>query len=110
MCCGAGGGRMWMEEGQPRVNHRRVRQAVDTEASRVATACPFCLAMFEEGISSESLQETLKVDDISVYVAAALDVPEPVGAAVAAPAPTVAADEPGSDEPDTGFEPDIDTA
>jgi Fe-S oxidoreductase len=77
MCCGAGGGRMWMEEGQPRVNHRRVKQAVDTEASRVATACPFCLAMFEEGISSESLGERLRVDDISVYVAAALAPPEP---------------------------------
>jgi Fe-S oxidoreductase len=75
MCCGAGGGRMWMEEGQPRVNHRRVTQAVDTEASRVATACPFCLAMFDEGISSESLGDRLKVDDISVYVAAALATP-----------------------------------
>jgi Fe-S oxidoreductase len=75
MCCGAGGGRMWMEEGQPRVNHRRVKQAVDTEASRVATACPFCLAMFDEGISSESLGDRLKVDDISVYVAAALATP-----------------------------------
>ena len=72
MCCGAGGGRMWMEEGQPRVNHRRVQQAVATEATKVATACPFCLAMFEEGISSESLGDRLQVDDISVYVAAAL--------------------------------------
>ena len=72
MCCGAGGGRMWMEEGQPRVNHRRVQQAVATEATKVATACPFCLAMFEEGISSESLGDRLAVDDISVYVAAAL--------------------------------------
>ncbi len=76
MCCGAGGGRMWMEEGQPRVNHRRVRQAVETEASRVATACPFCLAMFDEGISAESLGGRLQVDDISVYVAAALARPE----------------------------------
>lgn len=69
MCCGAGGGRMWMEEGQPRVNHKRVEQAVATEATRVATACPFCLAMFDEGIASRQLQDRLAVDDVAVYVA-----------------------------------------
>ena len=53
MCCGAGGGRMWMEEGAPRVNHRRLDQALETAATRVATACPFCLAMFEEGIAAQ---------------------------------------------------------
>jgi Fe-S oxidoreductase len=72
MCCGAGGGRMWMEEGQPRVNHRRVQQAVDTEASKVATACPFCLAMFDEGIASKQLGDQLAVDDVAVYVARSL--------------------------------------
>jgi Fe-S oxidoreductase len=69
MCCGAGGGRMWMEEGQPRVNHRRVDQAIETEATRVATACPFCLTMFDEGIASRGAQDQLAVDDIAVYVA-----------------------------------------
>jgi Fe-S oxidoreductase len=69
MCCGAGGGRMWMEEGQPRVNHRRVDQAIETEATRVATACPFCLTMFDEGIASRGAQDQVAVDDIAVYVA-----------------------------------------
>jgi len=69
MCCGAGGGRMWMEEAQPRVNHKRVEQAADTEATKVATACPFCLAMFDEGIASKQLQDQLAVDDIAVWVA-----------------------------------------
>jgi Fe-S oxidoreductase len=69
MCCGAGGGRMWMEEGQPRVNHRRVDQALETEATRVATACPFCLTMFDEGIASKQLQGRLAADDVAVYVA-----------------------------------------
>lgn len=69
MCCGAGGGRMWMEEDQPRVNHRRVDQAVETSASKVATACPFCLAMFDEGIASRQLQDKLAVDDVAVWVA-----------------------------------------
>ena len=72
MCCGAGGGRMWMEEDQPRVNHRRVDQAVETQASKVATACPFCLAMFDEGIASRQLGDRLAVDDVAVYVARSL--------------------------------------
>jgi Fe-S oxidoreductase len=72
MCCGAGGGRMWMEESQPRVNHRRVDQAVDTEATKVATACPFCLAMFDEGIAAKQIGERLAVDDVAVYVARTL--------------------------------------
>ncbi len=76
MCCGAGGGRMWMEEGQPRVNHRRVDQAVDTQATKVATACPFCLAMFDEGISAKQIGATLAVDDVAVYVARALKEPD----------------------------------
>jgi Fe-S oxidoreductase len=75
MCCGAGGGRMWMEEGQPRVNHRRVDQAVDTQASKVATACPFCLAMFDEGIAAKQIGGTLAVDDVAVYVARSLKDP-----------------------------------
>ncbi len=72
MCCGAGGGRMWMEEDQPRVNHRRVDQAAATAATKVATACPFCLAMFDEGIASRQLGEQLAVDDVAVYVARSL--------------------------------------
>jgi Fe-S oxidoreductase len=72
MCCGAGGGRMWMEEGRPRVNHRRVQQAVDTGAEKVATACPFCLSMFDEGIGVQDLGDRLEVDDVAVWVARAL--------------------------------------
>ena len=75
MCCGAGGGRMWMEEDQPRVNHRRVDQAVDTHATKVATACPFCLAMFDEGISAKQIGGSIAVDDVAVYVARALKEP-----------------------------------
>jgi Fe-S oxidoreductase len=75
MCCGAGGGRMWMEEGLPRVNHRRVQQAVDTGAGTVATACPYCLTMFDEGIGSQQLQDRLSVEDVAVFVARALRPP-----------------------------------
>jgi Fe-S oxidoreductase len=72
MCCGAGGGRMWMEESKPRVNHTRVQMAAATEATKVATACPFCLAMFDEGIAGQQLNERMSVDDVAVYVAGAL--------------------------------------
>lgn len=88
MCCGAGGGRMWMEEDQPRVNHRRVDQAMATEATRVATACPFCLSMFDEGIASRQAGDRISVDDIAVYVARALrTVPATAVAPPAGPQP-----------------------
>jgi Fe-S oxidoreductase len=62
LCCGAGGARMWMEEHiGKRVNHERVEEALDTGASKIATACPFCRVMMTDG-----------VDD----VAAATDVPK----------------------------------
>jgi Fe-S oxidoreductase len=75
MCCGAGGGRMWMEEEQPRVNHKRVDQAVETGATKVATACPFCLSMFDEGVATKQLQDKLAADDIAVWVARAMRQP-----------------------------------
>ena len=85
MCCGAGGGRMWMEEGAPRVNHRRLDQALETAATRVATACPFCLAMFDEGIAAQGAQDRVAVDDVAVYVARSMRRAGEGGASSAAP-------------------------
>jgi Fe-S oxidoreductase len=80
-CCGAGGGRMWMEEKiGKRINHERVDQTLRTEAPRVATACPFCLTMFRDGISAKGAGERLEVRDLAEYLAESVDGAEPPAA------------------------------
>jgi Fe-S oxidoreductase len=52
-CCGAGGGRMWMEETRgTRINAERTRQVLETGASTVATSCPFCMVMMGDGLAA----------------------------------------------------------
>jgi Fe-S oxidoreductase len=68
MCCGAGGGNMWQEEQGTRVNHLRAAEAVNTGASIVATACPFCIQMFDDGIAAVQPDEekrSIKAYDIA---------------------------------------------
>ncbi len=73
-CCGGGGGHMWMEEDpDKRVNERRVEEIVEAKVGLVATACPYCLTMFEDGVKAKGVEETLHVKDLSELVAEALD-------------------------------------
>ena len=72
-CCGGGGGHMWMEE-EPdkRVNNCRVDEIIATGVPVVATACPYCLTMLEDGVKARGAEETLRVKDLSELVAEAL--------------------------------------
>ena len=63
-CCGAGGGRMWMEESGTRVNHIRTDHFLETDSETVAVSCPFCLQMFEEGISAKGQQDQKRARDL----------------------------------------------
>lgn len=73
-CCGAGGGRMWMEEKVgKRINIMRSEQALALQPQAVATNCPFCLAMFEDGVKSFEQGESIKVLDLAEIVAEALE-------------------------------------
>ncbi len=69
-CCGAGGGRMFMEEtlGE-RINHLRIQEVAMSGAATVASACPFCLDMLDDGAKEKGLEETIKVKDIAQIVA-----------------------------------------
>ncbi|MFQ5914017.1 MAG: heterodisulfide reductase-related iron-sulfur binding cluster [Nitrospinota bacterium] len=75
LCCGAGGGFAWMEDGQvrDRVNRIRVQDALDAAVNTVAVACPFCVQMFEDGIKTKNADDRLVVRDIAELVAEALD-------------------------------------
>jgi Fe-S oxidoreductase len=73
MCCGAGGGRMWMEEhiGR-RINVTRVEQALPQRPGVIATACPYCAVMVGDGLKAKDANETVGTQDVAELVAAAL--------------------------------------
>ena len=73
MCCGAGGGRMWMEEhtGQ-RINVLRAEQAVAAAPGVVATACPYCAVMLTDGLAATEGGNEIPTRDIAELVADAL--------------------------------------
>ena len=72
-CCGAGGGRMWMEEhlGDKKVNIERSEEAIASGAGQVAVACPFCKTMLADGVKEKN-REDLKVVDVAELIAARL--------------------------------------
>ena len=68
-CCGAGGGHMWKEkETGSLISMARIEESLAYEPQMIATACPYCLLMFEEAIQMKGRQEEIQVRDIAQFV------------------------------------------
>lgn len=73
LCCGAGGGWMWMDEKiGKRINIRRLEDALKTNPEWIATACPFCVSMFDDAIKNTNRENELKIWDIAELAALSL--------------------------------------
>jgi Fe-S oxidoreductase/nitrate reductase gamma subunit len=72
-CCGGGGGHMWMEEdADKRVSTRRIEEIIAADVGCVASACPYCLTMFDDALKAKEVEESIKAFDLSELIAARL--------------------------------------
>jgi Fe-S oxidoreductase len=68
-CCGAGGGRMFLEELEgTRINNNRAEEAINTKADTIASACPFCMTMMTDGVKSFDKADDIKIKDIAEII------------------------------------------
>jgi Fe-S oxidoreductase len=73
MCCGAGGGRLWIEEDpSQRVNTLRVQQLLETKPDVIASACPYCMTMLSDGVKEKNVEGSVDTRDVLEIVADAL--------------------------------------
>lgn len=69
MCCGAGGGLMWLEESEGlRVNVKRTEQALELKPTMIGTACPYCLTMMSDGLKSKEVNDQVQTLDIAEII------------------------------------------
>jgi Fe-S oxidoreductase len=72
-CCGAGGGRMWMEEKEGKlINVARVEEALQKQPETVCVCCPYCMTMFDDGLKDKEASDKVQVLDLAEIVARAL--------------------------------------
>ena len=73
LCCGGGGGRIWMDTPKgERFSDIRLQQAVDTGAEILATACPYCIANFEDSLLYQKDGEIIQIKDITEIIQEAM--------------------------------------
>lgn len=73
LCCGAGGGLMWLEEEDgKRINLARTEQAIAVQPNIIASACPYCLTMMSDGTKMLEVEEEIATKDIAELVAEAI--------------------------------------
>jgi len=66
MCCGAGGGLMWMEEETGhRINVSRTEQALAVNPSVISSGCPYCLTMLSDGTKAKEVEEQVHTYDVA---------------------------------------------
>jgi Fe-S oxidoreductase/nitrate reductase gamma subunit len=72
-CCGAGGGRMWMEEKEGKlINVARVEEALEKKPETICVCCPYCMTMFDDGLKDKEAADKVQVLDLAEIVARAL--------------------------------------
>lgn len=72
-CCGAGGGRMWLEEQSgTRINLERVKEALQQQPDTLCVSCPYCMTMLEDGLKDLGLADKVRVKDIAEVAAETL--------------------------------------
>jgi Fe-S oxidoreductase len=76
LCCGGGGGRVWQGpevRGDARMGEIRIREARETGAEILVTACPLCLIMLEDALKTLGLDRELKIMDLNELVLNSLE-------------------------------------
>ncbi|EQD57236.1 protein of unknown function cysteine-rich region domain protein, partial [mine drainage metagenome] len=70
LCCGAGGGRLWMQEKEgTMISHKRIEMADKVKASTVVTACPYCMTMLDDARKTTNKEEKMNIQDLSEVIA-----------------------------------------
>ncbi len=73
LCCGGGGGRMWLHENMGQnINRLRAEDVAEAGVDLAATACPYCLTMLEDGINALEMEKPTRVMDLVEIIDAAL--------------------------------------